>query len=306
MKRKKQAPSPAVQITPVAVKGDPTGNESLAEFRRRTDREQKEQREAEKKQMVGDLNGTMIQLRAAQRDALFKIPSDYLTEHCTLTATRVNGTPETIAAEIRDAFNKFRINLVQRGVTLHQGAMQKFRKVAEVNPTVDLRIVSNIQIVYEYMDEIGVFADADRKVKQEPPVQPAPRHNLDKLLETVSAESTEGRKKLQEAIVDSLVNREWANCWAGFADSLYKNFDKFMLTERQKQTFYDTMVRRNLNLNRPADYDTCRVALVRSGDLPSHLLYPTEKLAHEVEDADMNDYNVRREFARRTRQLAQN
>jgi hypothetical protein len=157
-------------------------------------------------------------------------------------------------------------------------------------------------------DSLHAFADGEldssRVPRPRPAEAPAPRHNLDELLETVSAESTEGRKKLEEAIADSLVHREWANCWAGFANSIYENFDGYILNNREKQIFYDTFVRRNLSMNRPADYDRVRVALVRSGDLPSHLLYPQERLAAEVEDADLSDRNVRQEFARRTRLIA--
>jgi hypothetical protein len=127
---------------------------------------------------------------------------------------------------------------------------------------------------------------------------------LDSILNSNNGETTEGRKAMIEAVKDTLIHRDYRNCWAGFANSLYENFNGFMLTERQKETFYNTMLRRNLSLNRPADYDVCRVALVRSGGLPSHLLYPAEKLALEVEDADMNDRNVRQEFARQTRLLA--
>jgi hypothetical protein len=146
-----------------------------------------------------------------------------------------------------------------------------------------------------YGDEL-----ANQSKRQESP-KPT---TLDNILNSNNGETTEGRKRMVEAVTDSLIHRDFANCWAGFANSLYENFNGFMLTERQKQTFYDTMVRRNLNLNRPADYDLVRVALCRSGDLPSHLLYPAEKLALEVEDADMNDFNVRQAFARRTRLLA--
>jgi len=64
------------------------------------------------------------------------------------------------------------------------------------------------------------------------------------------------------------------------------------------------MTRRNKKFKRPADYDEVRVALVQVGSLPQHLLYPSEKLAIDVESADLNDREVRREFARRTHLLA--
>lgn len=306
-KKRKRLISPTLSnvplVEPKAV-GDPTGNESLVEFRRRYNREQKERREAETARMIGDLNDTMIQLRAAQRDALFKIPSGYLTEHCTHAPARVDGTPENLIAEIRAARNEFRLNLERSGVILHPSAMDKFRTISELNPTVDLRSVTNWQTMYSHMDECGVFTDTDRTMKQKRSETPVEKPTLDAILDQNNGETTEGRKRMVKAVEHTLVNRDWANCWAGFANSLYESFSGFMLTERQKQTFIETMWRRNLSLNRPADYDVCRVALVRSGDLPSHLLYPSELLANQIEDADLNDREVRRQIAQRSRQLA--
>ena len=75
-----------------------------------------------------------------------------------------------------------------------------------------------------------------------------------------------------------------------------------MLTPIQRQTFYDTMLRRGMNFHRPKDYDTVRVALAKSGDLPN-LLYPSERLELEMEMSDLNDRDVRRQFAQRSREL---
>ena len=50
--------------------------------------------------------------------------------------------------------------------------MEKFRKIAALNPTVDFRVISNLQIIYDLLSELGCFTDADRTVKQEQPVQP--------------------------------------------------------------------------------------------------------------------------------------
>ena len=54
---------------------------------------------------------------------------------------------------------------------------------------------------------------------------------------------------------------------------------------------------------RPKDYDTVRVALARTGELPSHLIYPSEQIQIDLETADLSKPEVRREFNRRERQL---
>jgi hypothetical protein len=133
-----------------------------------------------------------------------------------------------------------------------------------------------------------------------PEVQPQP--TLDELLETTSGESAAGRKKLIDAVTEDLSNGEYRACWSAFVTSIYDNF-RYVLNDREKRLIYDTLLRRG-RLNSPRDYDAVRVNLVQAGSLPSHLLYPAEKLAIDVESADLNDREVRREFARRTYLLA--
>ncbi|MGD0163700.1 MAG: hypothetical protein ABSB39_14635 [Candidatus Sulfotelmatobacter sp.] len=163
--------------------------------------------------------------------------------------------------------------------------------------------VSAWQACHDRLVACDCYGDELANQPKKPESAPKPT-TLDNVLNSNNGETTEGRKAMINAVQEELVYRDYNKVWSAFASSLYENFNGFMLTERQKVTFYDTMIRRNKNFNRPADYDAVRVALVKSGDLPSHLLYPAEKLALEVEDADMNDFNVRQAFARRTRQLA--
>jgi hypothetical protein len=310
-KKRKRLISPTLSNVPLVepkVVGDPTGNESLAEFRRRYNREQKQQSEAAIQQSVAELTDTMIQLRAAQREALFKVPSEELAAVTSQVPEYVEGSVDEVRSQIKSALHTVIMELSRSGVTLRDSGRDKMVVVSRLNLTVDWRVAANWRKLYEHMSESGlnVFTDEDVSLPKKPE-PPAPTPTIDAILNQNNGETTEGRKRMVKAVEDTLINREWRNCWAGFANSIYYNFDGYMLNEREKQTFYDTMVRRNLSLNRPADYDTCRVALVRSGDLGKgfpHLLYPSEILASQIEDADLNDREVRRQIAQRTRQLA--
>jgi hypothetical protein len=269
-------------------------------------KEEAEAREAPVKAAIAQLSQTMLELRAAQRDALFKIPSEDLSAVTTAAPANIPGTVEELRSQIKSAFSVAIIELSRVGIIVHDSGTEKMQAVSRLNLDVDWRIAENWQKLYEVMSTGGlaVFTDGDVTVPQ--PVAeetPAPKPTLDELLATVSAESTEGRKKLVEAVTDSVLTGEFRVCWSAFINSIGQNFH-YTLTEAEKKLFFDTMTRRNKNFKRPADYDEVRVALVQVGSLPNNLLYPAEKLALDVENADLNDRVVRREFARRTHLLA--
>lgn len=271
----------------------------------RLQREEAEAREAPVTAAINELSKTMVQLRAAKADALFKIPSEDLAAVTTATPDNVAGSVGEIRAQIKTAFDDALAQLAQSGVTLHDSGTDKMRAVSRLNVNVDWRETANWLRLYDVMMDLVVFTESDattpQPIVEETPAEPKP--TLDELLETVSAESTEGRKRLIEAVTDDVLTGEFRVCWSAFIASITQNFG-YVLTEAEKKLFFDTMTRRNKNFKRPADYDEVRVALVQVGSLPQHLLYPAERLALDVENADLNDREVRREFARRTHLLA--
>jgi hypothetical protein len=243
-------------------------------------------------------------LRTVQADALFKIPSEEVAAMTSHIPDHVEGSVEEIRTQIRTAFDAARAELTQRGVTLHDSGRNKMQAVSRLNLNVDWRVSANWRELYDLMSGLYVFTTSDVTVPE--PVQssgPEPEPSLDHLLATVSAESTEGRKQLIAAVAEAAITGEFRACWQAFVTSIHENFGH-LLTELEKQAVYNTMLRRNMSLSRPADYDAVRVALVQAGTLPKNLVYPAERLSLDLENADLNDRDVRREFARRTHQLA--
>jgi hypothetical protein len=267
-------------------------------------REEEEARQAPVTAAINALSQTMLELRVAQADALFKIPSEELAAMTTASPENIEGTVDELRSQIRAAFDAAKAELAQRGVTLHDSGKSKMQAVSRLNLNVEWRVPSNWIKLYEHMTDLNVFAGEDVTVPQ-PVVEetPLPKQSLDELLQTVSAETTEGRKKLVEAVTDSVLTGEFRACWQAFLASISENFG-YVFTEAEKKLIYDTMVRRNLSLKLPKHYDLVRVALTQAGSLPQHLLYPAERLALDVETADLNDREIRREFARRTHLLA--
>lgn len=270
----------------------------------RLKREEVEAREAPVTAAINELSKTMVQLRAAKADALFKIPSEDLSAAAIAAPENIPGTVEEIRGEIKTALDSALAELEREGVTLHDSGKEKMKAVSRLNLNVDWRIEANWKTLYDVMVVLAVFTDEDVTVPQ-PVVEetPVPKQSLDELLQTISAESTEGRKKLVEAVTDSVLTGEFRTCWQAFIASIAQDFG-YAFTEAEKKLIYDTMVRRNLSFKLPKHYDLVRVALTQAGSLPRHLVYPAEQLALDVESADLNDREVRREFARRTRLLA--
>jgi hypothetical protein len=138
------------------------------------------------------------------------------------------------------------------------------------------------------------------KVKQ---ATEKPEATFDDIASTLSTQSDAGNKALRIAAVDAALTGEVRQTWAAFKESLYRNFNGFLLTDAQGLTFYRAMVERRANFLRPTDYDSTRVSLTRSGDLPAHLRFPHEQLQIDMETADLSDPEVRRTFNHRERQL---
>jgi hypothetical protein len=172
-------------------------------------------------------------------------------------------------------------------------------------------------VIFRRTCELNIYANDDGTEFNDNALRPEPKvkqpvakpvestePTFDELLATTSGETREGRAKLREAAFREMVNGEYHATWSAFEASLYENFGGFVLTPKQRQAFYDTMIRRGMNFHRPKDYDRVRIALTQSGDLPPGLLYPQERLEFEMEMSNLNDREVRRQFAQRSRELA--
>jgi hypothetical protein len=77
-------------------------------------REEDEAREAPVKAAISQLNETLLELRAAQRDALFKIPSEELAAMTTASPANIEGTVDELRTQIRSAFDAAKTELARR------------------------------------------------------------------------------------------------------------------------------------------------------------------------------------------------
>ncbi len=286
-----------VPVVPVTIK-NPNAPQTKAEFLREENarqeaeaRRKKEQEERPLRELTERSNVEILQERDRQRRWLTVAPSDYLTEHCTHAPARVNGTPETVAAEIRGAFNKFRLDLEQTGVTLHRSATPKFQRVIAQNPTIDLRLESNWRLIYDRMSELGCFTDADRTVREQQPAQPVEQQtrpswdDVEKI--NISAGSDSERKA--RTLVTSLMTTEIQPKFDRWAHSLIDEFGHY-LTEKQIRAACDWFTN-NSHRHSPMiekSWDACRRNLVSRFILPDSCLRPAEREAQAIENVNLS------------------
>jgi len=136
------------------------------------------------------------------------------------------------------------------------------------------------------------------------PVEPQPeleKPTLDELLQTTSAESREGKRKLEAAVQDAAF-AEASPLFAEWLSHLYSDFEGFIPTHDDKRYILNNWIpRSNLSYTQVQTYHKARRHMVAIHRWSDSLLLPDEKLALEVENTHSTDYHTQRELARRVR-----
>jgi hypothetical protein len=301
-----------IPLVPVEIK-NPNTPQTKAEFLAEEARKQRQAEERRQEQELRPLrelqhqsNVEILAERDRRRRWLTVAPSDFLTEHC----QHVSGpamSPETVTAKIREAFNKFRLDLEQTGVTLHRSATPKFQKVIAQNPTVDLRVVSNWQTIYDTMSELGCFTDADRTVKQEQPAPPVERQTRPRWDEVEKINISAGSDSEREArrLTTNLMTQELQVHYDRWAQSLIDEFGHY-LTEKQTRAACDWFTNNSHRYSPllPKSWDVCRRSLVSQLILPD-ILRPDERAARDLENLNLStmSFDERRALRNRLQRL---
>ena len=238
-KKKKRLVSPTLSNVPVVepkVVGDPTGNEHVWEHARRYNREQKQQSDAKTAQMIGELNDTVLQLRAAQRDALLKVPSEELAALTTQAPENLAGTVEEIRAQIKGALHSVITKLAAEGATVRDSARDKMVAVTRMNLNVDWRVAANWHKLYDYMLDLGCFTNEDVTLPRKPE-PPAQGPTID-ALEGLNISGNEGDAKTAKRLATDLMFAQGSVLHHEWLASLYSGFNGFRPSEDDLQYIY--------------------------------------------------------------------
>jgi hypothetical protein len=297
-----------IPLVPVEIK-NPNAPQTKAEFFAEEARKQRQAEERRQEQELRPLrelqhqsNVEILAERDRQRRWLTIAPSDYLTEHC----THISGpamSPEAITAKIGEAYGEFRRNLAQRGITLHPSAKQKFGKIAEQNPTVDLRVVSNWEILYNVMSELGCFGDKDITVKQQPvqPVDKQTRPSWDEVEKINISAGSDSERKARK-LTTNLMTQELQVHYDRWAQSLIEEFGHY-LTEKQTRAACDWFTNNSHRHSPllPKSWDACRRSLVSQMILGDNCQRPDEREAQTIENLNLSTMSFDEKRALRNR-----
>jgi len=293
--------------------GAPAQRFGLKQF---TEAEQELQRAAEQREYEAlmapvrraeaELTENYRKMTAQTAQALFTQPSEILAERCatslmdeSIIASLSNVDPASIRANIRGAFDAFRLEL--EGVKIEDSGVSKLYQVTQRNLNIDWRNPSSFRALYDYMTELGAL-DTDRDLTitrtAEHAAPEQPTQSLDETFNTVSGGTREGREILRDAILRDHQNgaREMFDKWT---ESLQRDFSGYYPTESEIRAVTSVMQNNGVNFLLPRSWHEGRLQAIRQGRFNPQIKYPQEVADELVDSADTNSYSGRAELRRK-------
>lgn len=275
--------------------------EQLAEARKQADTAAKKQQKF--LETNGDKISTLLSIasavEAAETKTAFTAPSPRFAKECK------SAKDSTTAENVKTAFEQARAWLkAKKGVVLSDGGITKIVTFADMNPGVDWSDSESFILAFTWLSQHRLFEDGDGErvpVVETPVAEPKPSvEDIERMELTDQTSIRKARQIVQADFTDAQ-----QRVWQAFTDSLYKNFNGFMLTEEQALYVYNLMRRRNYSFLNPVDFDKARVQAVRDRVLPETLLYRPEKLELYIETHDINLPEVKAYIATENRLITQ-
>jgi hypothetical protein len=210
------------------------------------------------------------------------------------------------------AYRRCKENLASAGCTLSTDGWNRlgtYLAVLHYHRNINVASVDSWAIGLERLFTLGVFQDgeitgyvpATHEPVDTPAPEPDPQATLDKLLETTSAESYEGRKKLVDA-VSALASSEFAPLadeWIRHLGSTHGIYP----TESDMTKIVNFFQRNNLYWGDRRSFDKARRYMILvEKSWPISALSESERLGLEIENSDINNYDTRRELTHKIKQ----
>jgi hypothetical protein len=235
-----------------------------------------------------------------ERTTIFTAPSARLAEICQ-PASKHRLSEEMLATAIEFAFQSFRRSLAASGVKIEDQAIPRFVAVAGVNPTLNYTKEATWKSVYDHLESLGVWTDADRTITQQP--QPVPPVQKKPSIDDISLNTREGERLGKEIAFEDMTD-EWGVVFRQFTDEIFRSTGH-VFTDSERRSLYNLMLRRGLDFRNMKHLHQAKCALIRAGELDPKLYTKRESLDAFIEKSDINDPEVRQEIARRNRVIVQ-
>jgi hypothetical protein len=290
----------SVEVEPEAPR------ETLASFTKKYNEDQENVRLAPIRAAEQQLNQSLLALRAEKRAALLALPSEELNQICPRFI--YDGvTPQAgLMTQVKYAFDKLKDDLKNEGITFTDVAGNKLGIICKLNIGIDWTSSAVVRQVFDYCDALGLWSE-DEVIKPKAPAAPQQAKGFDlEDIETLDTTTREGRSAAESTVNEFFYSREVGPIWQSWCDHMKRDY-YFVPNDKQSRAIIDFFVKRNLSFHNTRNWDTARVALREIlGPSPrtgQPMLTRAELLSLQLEDADLDNTDVRREFTRKTRDI---
>lgn len=299
----------------------PTLDENLSQYRARFAREAQEKAEQPVKDALNQMN-VVLRENAKNVAAFFSQSADALLSRSIPNTAIDMGIGDfpladalLVEADRKELMYEFANALEARGIGFSQSGVVRFARYLRM--LTDMR---GFALTQELMDaallrltELNCWAEGDttgelpKRQAQVQPKQPTQAELDDQRLDQVSTLSRSGEREIK-----AILDRQWSGQVQAMAlDWIHNNLEKVwgvpsehMLQPKMLKWVGQFFEVNNLNPLRPQSYDLARVAADKQGLLgPGTHLLASEKLSQAIENSSLDDFEVRRNINRRTREI---
>ncbi len=289
--------------------------ETLKTFTENYNREETARQEAPLRKLESDYSQGLRENQANVKE-FFSLPTDQLNNARPASVPvdfGIGSFPESAerptAEEYRNLQLEFWETLNARGCSFNEAAWIRFNiyvgtlaRERKFAITLDF-----LEASFQRLLELSCFNDGELTGTVPKTKQPAPEPEVNELEPTLRADVYRESIPSSDPRWRKIVSLGWTtsfNQWFfRWLESLRENWAFDFPIDRLGMKAANFLDRWNLSPFVHSSWDAVRIAFVRSGDFPEHMLTPSEQLSQLIENSNTNDYSVRRELGRRSQEL---
>jgi len=301
----------AVASTPVATYGVTTydNRSGLAKYIEQYEREAAaaEQAKAEAEQariqpLLDEQQELLKKLRSETAQSFYTMPSQELAD-APKAPDNITDDVATIRAQVRDAFNEFRLQAEQQGVKFEQTGVEKLSKAVVQNPAIEWRKPESFQLLYQAMEDADCFSERDRTlpVGEQPQPEPAPVKPKALDLESMNTSTRSGQRAAKELCDAEYFTIEGRTMMKDWEAQIYRDYG-VLLDDDQKVSVVNWIVKWNKNPLAHETWNAARRALGKAQVIPQ-MFTQDEILAERLEVSNLTNYEDRRAYAAESRRI---
>jgi len=244
-----------------------------------------------------------LPISALQNEFPSECPVDTLMTYPTLTGPIDRAQADAVLWE----FQKY---LTERGCELSGDGWIRYCRyslAAVLYDNVEASVATFEKMLHRLV-ELDAFSPSEligyENVSPAPQPVTQPSQDTSKIAAQLS-ETIPTDSPVWKRLVSQGFEGEIARWYFSWIQSLKRNFNYDFPIEKFTMKVADFLQRWNLSPFRYDSYDKVRISFVKQGLFAPHMLTEAERLSLLIEDADLNNFEVRRDIGRRHREILQ-